>query len=129
MDADRLPRSCFFFFQAEDGIRDGTVTGVQTCALPIFRPQGVDVVGQDGGGVAVGYGPGEPGSSKPDGSDSSSTAKGCGIVLLAIILADLLQAFIQCIGQWANHHTCTFWKNMLLIKLWEQDPPDPRDPT
>src|SRR5689334_24807607 len=27
----------FFFFQAEDGIRDGTVTGVQTCALPICR--------------------------------------------------------------------------------------------
>src|SRR5438876_143640 len=25
----------FFFFQAEDGIRDGRVTGVQTCALPI----------------------------------------------------------------------------------------------
>src|SRR5205085_3026299 len=27
--------SLFFFFQAEDGIRDLTVTGVQTCALPI----------------------------------------------------------------------------------------------
>src|SRR6266508_6443860 len=27
----------FFFFQAEDGIRDGHVTGVQTCALPISR--------------------------------------------------------------------------------------------
>src|SRR5690625_7395395 len=26
-----------FFFQAEDGIRDGHVTGVQTCALPIFQ--------------------------------------------------------------------------------------------
>src|SRR5438034_8731678 len=26
-----------FFFQAEDGIRDHCVTGVQTCALPIFR--------------------------------------------------------------------------------------------
>src|SRR2546421_7429968 len=26
---------CFFFFQAEDGIRDLIVTGVQTCALPI----------------------------------------------------------------------------------------------
>src|SRR6266516_5821213 len=26
---------CHFFFQAEDGIRDRTVTGVQTCALPI----------------------------------------------------------------------------------------------
>src|SRR5437660_10824634 len=35
----------FFFFQAEDGIRDGHVTGVQTCALPIFdagkRPDAV----------------------------------------------------------------------------------------
>src|SRR2546430_2448811 len=28
-------RVIFFFFQAEDGIRDLTVTGVQTCALPI----------------------------------------------------------------------------------------------
>src|SRR5712675_1658347 len=28
----------FFFFQAEDGIRDVAVTGVQTCALPICRP-------------------------------------------------------------------------------------------
>src|SRR5437762_8413670 len=27
----------FFFFQAEDGIRDTSVTGVQTCALPIYR--------------------------------------------------------------------------------------------
>src|SRR5437870_6339441 len=42
-------RAVRFFFQAEDGIRDGHVTGVQTCALPIysmksrraaFRPQG-----------------------------------------------------------------------------------------
>src|SRR4051795_8952453 len=33
------PRPCFsvlFFFQAEDGIRDESVTGVQTCALPIW---------------------------------------------------------------------------------------------
>src|SRR2546430_7589140 len=30
-------RTGFFFFQAEDGIRDLTVTGVQTCALPICR--------------------------------------------------------------------------------------------
>src|SRR2546429_4261590 len=28
----------FFFFQAEDGIRDVAVTGVQTCALPIYNP-------------------------------------------------------------------------------------------
>src|SRR5205823_9336051 len=29
---------CCFFFQAEDGIRDKLVTGVQTCALPICPP-------------------------------------------------------------------------------------------
>src|SRR2546430_13133711 len=32
---------CCFFFQAEDGIRDLTVTGVQTCALPISRSRSV----------------------------------------------------------------------------------------
>src|SRR2546429_3904723 len=31
---------CVFFFQAEDGIRDVAVTGVQTCALPIYGWQG-----------------------------------------------------------------------------------------
>src|SRR5207302_7766841 len=31
-----LRQADFFFFQAEDGIRDFHVTGVQTCALPIF---------------------------------------------------------------------------------------------
>src|SRR5260370_22821735 len=30
-------QTCAFFFQAEDGIRDSSVTGVQTCALPICR--------------------------------------------------------------------------------------------
>src|SRR3989441_10151647 len=42
----------FFFFQAEDGIRDKLVTGVQTCALPISvrRAQGVRVR-QGGPGV------------------------------------------------------------------------------
>src|SRR5699024_12368907 len=29
----------YFFFQAEDGIRDRNVTGVQTCALPIYHPR------------------------------------------------------------------------------------------
>src|SRR3712207_727451 len=34
----------FFFFQAEDGIRDIGVTGVQTCALPILASAGVSVL-------------------------------------------------------------------------------------
>src|SRR5687767_15362946 len=33
----------FFFFQAEDGIRDKLVTGVQTCALPIFAAHPFEV--------------------------------------------------------------------------------------
>src|SRR5258708_22621108 len=43
-----------FFFQAEDGIRDDLVTGVQTCALPIYRGDAVvpatsqAVVGREG---------------------------------------------------------------------------------
>src|SRR3989475_7168737 len=37
----------FFFFQAEDGIRDLTVTGVQTCALPISGLQGEALTFQD----------------------------------------------------------------------------------
>src|ERR1022692_1702643 len=35
--APRVFLCSFFFFQAEDGIRDYKVTGVQTCALPISR--------------------------------------------------------------------------------------------
>src|ERR1017187_10877350 len=36
------PVQCFiFFFQAEDGIRDTSVTGVQTCALPIQAEDGI----------------------------------------------------------------------------------------
>src|SRR5207245_6023236 len=53
----------FFFFQAEDGIRDATVTGVQTCALPIWQHQllqrrrqvaHLDLVASDHFGVEVG---------------------------------------------------------------------------
>src|SRR5207244_7034126 len=35
----RGPVRTLFFFQAEDGIRDDLVTGVQTCALPIYPHQ------------------------------------------------------------------------------------------
>src|SRR3712207_6911178 len=42
---------CFFFFQAEDGIRDIGVTGVQTCALPIWDVMELEVLA--GGDVAL----------------------------------------------------------------------------
>src|SRR6476661_11157015 len=43
----------FFFFQAEDGIRDSSVTGVQTCALPICRGQVVDAAMVDGAALLM----------------------------------------------------------------------------
>src|SRR5688572_31823839 len=39
-----------FFFQAEDGIRDLTVTGVQTCALPICEADGFQPTRSHGDG-------------------------------------------------------------------------------
>src|SRR6266487_2047513 len=49
----------FFFFQAEDGIRDGRVTGVQTCALPISNPPqhyAARFAGKEAVGKALGSG-------------------------------------------------------------------------
>src|SRR2546422_1765585 len=66
---------CFFFFQAEDGIRDVAVTGVQTCALPIWLDLGLGHEGVPRGGrrgpaghahlVARPRGPGR-GQARPD---------------------------------------------------------------
>src|SRR5207249_2208356 len=48
--SDRCRSSSDFFFQAEDGIRDRNVTGVQTCALPIFAQLGkVDILVNNAG--------------------------------------------------------------------------------
>src|SRR2546429_8557356 len=60
MSKRRISRICFFFFQAEDGIRDVAVTGVQTCALPICGASGaggdVDVLSRRYRQVAGGHG-------------------------------------------------------------------------
>src|SRR5207245_7062496 len=51
--------SCYlgiFFFQAEDGIRDATVTGVQTCALPIFSCARVERADVGPEGLPIGAG-------------------------------------------------------------------------
>src|SRR5260221_8123586 len=45
---DKIPLFLFFFFQAEDGIRDHCVTGVQTCALPILTLLRNDAYWRDG---------------------------------------------------------------------------------
>src|SRR2546429_2075254 len=51
---ERIMYVLFFFFQAEDGIRDVAVTGVQTCALPIYEVEVVLLIQQELAGAGVG---------------------------------------------------------------------------
>src|SRR3712207_7752365 len=66
----------FFFFQAEDGIRDIGVTGVQTCALPIFMGSGIaEVAARAGFGVRV-VEPDEEGLERARRAIGRSVARG-----------------------------------------------------
>src|SRR6266498_5660656 len=76
-----------FFFQAEDGIRDADVTGVQTCALPISPVRGgrlrhgLGAVGHDcagtlDGGGAVGGGPAGAGARGLDAAAGAADLAG-----------------------------------------------------
>src|SRR2546430_17721693 len=75
----------FFFFQAEDGIRDLTVTGVQTCALPICVSGALGVVTESAGAkmglfvtaatvIAAGAVPGDATLPRPKSSRSFPAA-------------------------------------------------------
>src|SRR5205823_7230644 len=75
----------FFFFQAEDGIRDKLVTGVQTCALPIF-PLGrttMDILRDTGNyafalkaGLQFAAAQGEPGAKESLAKIEAAQARG-----------------------------------------------------
>src|SRR5699024_12093507 len=78
----------YFFFQAEDGIRDRNVTGVQTCALPIlFGGAGVgktvliqeliNNIAQEHGGISVFAGVGE---RTREGNDLYYEMKDSGVI-------------------------------------------------
>src|SRR2546425_8790657 len=73
----------FFFFQAEDGIRDKLVTGVQTCALPIYRHRRGDA-GPDSGApggrcVRGGCDPGLVGRGRSGGRGPAHAAGAAGM--------------------------------------------------
>src|SRR5690349_23006571 len=71
----------FFFFQAEDGIRDLYVTGVQTCALPIYegeqRADG-EVAVRIGGQIDDRGARGEHAGEEDDGRDARSEERRVG---------------------------------------------------
>src|SRR5205809_3392100 len=69
----------FFFFQAEDGIRDVAVTGVQTCALPIWSARSIGAGRGErvpaGRGPRGGAGAGAEGDAdRPDDRDAGGLA-------------------------------------------------------
>src|SRR5256885_13095025 len=70
----------FFFFQAEDGIRDYKVTGVQTCALPIFA---VAQAGHIGGQAAVA----EDGEETADRDGDAAQERGGSLGIHGLLLA------------------------------------------
>src|SRR5256885_11945560 len=65
-------RERVFFFQAEDGIRDYKVTGVQTCALPILALDGVGGEGVFGASTSAG-------GKGVYGSNDTTTGTGVGV--------------------------------------------------
>src|SRR6266404_1485856 len=76
----------FFFFQAEDGIRDKLVTGVQTCALPIFPRQASPVKRERVGADATSggqYERGRPGEKPASGVGQTVEAVGASFPRLA----------------------------------------------
>src|SRR5690625_1821363 len=64
----------FFFFQAEDGIRDGHVTGVQTCALPISSATSAPSQVESSASAAVAPAQQPPASATQDAEPSPTTA-------------------------------------------------------
>ena len=77
-----------FFFQAEDGIRDYDVTGVQTCALPIFIAKGADVNAKD-----------DDGTTPLDMADDKETAN-----LLRKHRSEERRAGKECRSRWSPYH-------------------------
>src|SRR5436309_5494406 len=65
----------FFFFQAEDGIRDFHVTGVQTCALPIYPDRQQDRDPDEELETAAGEL--RPGAREPEGRGEREPDEGC----------------------------------------------------
>src|SRR5258708_16152263 len=68
-DVDGMNSVAFFFFQAEDGIRDDLVTGVQTCALPICGAQIMGSGSRDGVSAAM--------AARSDAARSGLAARNC----------------------------------------------------
>src|SRR5256886_12782730 len=95
-----------FFFQAEDGIRDLTVTGVQTCALPIFGgeqhlvDQELARAGEHLLGSAVGVRLREGGAPRPRGEVLEGPPPGLDLVERS----EERRVGKECRSRWSPYH-------------------------
>src|SRR5256885_8714561 len=112
-------RFCFFFFQAEDGIRDYKVTGVQTCALPIsgawYRgainagPAPIDLVmftqaSQHGLVQLLPDTSGIPVAQTPPASHAAAVAQGLGKVFPWNARSEERRVGKECRSRWSPYH-------------------------
>src|SRR4029077_21298086 len=74
----------FFFFQAEDGVRDSSVTGVQTCALPICS--------------------GKPRKTRPRTPVSAEAAWACELMRPPKDRSEERRVGKECISRWSPYH-------------------------
>ena len=82
-------QKCFrFFFQAEDGIRDSPVTGVQTCALPIYYladPEQVELL--------------------PGAAEGMKMLRDCGVGLVLVTnRSEERRVGKECRSRWSPYH-------------------------
>src|SRR5256885_8745341 len=96
--------SFFFFFQAEDGIRDYKVTGVQTCALPIFGAAGSDAstLNSVSAQVPLKLRPGPFNGSS--GSVNNSNRNAVIFVFGTVIRSEERRVGKECRSRWSPYH-------------------------
>src|SRR5258708_16604264 len=96
-------RWVFFFFQAEDGIRDDLVTGVQTCALPILGQQ----LGSIPGGFfkdPAGFDPSCWPTFFQSSTDSRSGPLGFNPASVASVRSEERRVGKECRSRWSPYH-------------------------
>src|SRR5256885_7429810 len=95
----------FFFFQAEDGIRDYKVTGVQTCALPIFDPDKATiftVLRGPGDSIEVYFGDGKKGGAVVAPEEQEQRIEEA--VRTAVARSEERRVGKECRSRWSPYH-------------------------
>src|SRR5437773_6119746 len=111
--------SFIFFFQAEDGIRDRDVTGVQTCALPISQRPAAARAGQPSGGRGSRSAARDPSQAARLGSDLAARVESRPLMIKRLI--DRKSTRLN-----SSHITISY--AVFCLKKKKRDPPPSRPP-